>query len=59
MIFWWSQTSSFVRLNKDMLGVSKDHANGNQFKVFELIEMFFYYYIRDNNECSNVGTLRC
>jgi hypothetical protein len=41
MIFWWSQTSSFVRVNKDMLGVSKDHANGNQFKVFELIEMFF------------------
>lgn len=24
-----------------MLGVSKNHANGNQYKVFELIEMFF------------------
>ncbi len=24
-----------------MLGVSKDHVDGNQFKVFELIEMFF------------------
>jgi len=41
MIFWWSQISSFVGANKDMLGVSKNHANGNQYKVFELIEMFF------------------
>jgi hypothetical protein len=59
MIFWWSQISSFVGANKDMLGISKDHANGNQFKVFELIEMFFYYYINDNNEFSNFGTSRC
>lgn len=41
MIFWWSQITSFVRANKDMLSVSKDHVHGNQFKAFELIEMFF------------------